>query len=113
MSEPTESAPTGFLVALAILALALQLLLVLFQPGCASAPPKPTPVPLEPAYCEPRPDLAPERACANNLFTKEGRPCVSCGGAAGCVDKLSGVYCVAGRCEDDHECDYERSDVMQ
>ena len=83
----------------------------LLAAGCT---PKPIPTPLVPPgipYCDPAPELDPDRIC-RGLFTSSGAVCVSCGGAAGCYDRATGVYCVLGPCLSDGECAPERSDVL-
>lgn len=96
-----------FFVALAGIALG-----VMLAAGCAPSPPKPTPpVPAGIPICDPAPELDPDRIC-RGLFTASGAPCVSCGGAAGCYDKTTGVYCVLGPCLSDGECASEHADVF-
>lgn len=83
-----------------------------FLHGCVPKPPPPTPpVPPGIPYCSPAPELDPDRIC-RGLFTRSGAPCVSCGGAAGCYDRQTGIYCVLGPCFDDGECEPERPDVL-
>ncbi len=94
------------LAVMAVMATALILLI-----GCHPMPPTP-PLPVGPPACTVRPVLSPERACAG-MFTAEGIPCVSCGGgAAGCYDKASGLYCVAAACLDDSLCRSEPTNVL-
>ncbi len=111
MSEDKPDAGRTMLVIM-ILAFILNVICMLTAPGCAVDPPKPTP-PVAPGIpiCDPNPELDPDRIC-RGLFTRSGAPCVSCGGAAGCYERSTRVYCVLGPCLSDGECSSERADVL-
>jgi hypothetical protein len=80
--------------------------------ACHPVPPPSPPVPVGPSVCGVKPLLAPEYICVG-FFTESGAPCVSCrGGALGCYDVATGVYCVNPTCLDDRACSTERQDVL-
>jgi hypothetical protein len=92
--EPEDTSGPGFLVVLALLALALQFILVCLATGCAhSGPPPAPPLTFDAPPCpDPQPEPVDTDVC-EGLTTTEGLQCVRCEVDRGCVLTSAAVYC--------------------